>query len=221
MSQVAGACIDGAAESIVAGRDQDRSLVAAAEVLLHGFQEIEHALQATELLEALVGSPAPRSATVSKHAYLKFLIGAYLQEVYILECRLTAYATKVRRVYTRVDEKAVSQMVREALGETVRLRGKHVHEKRQEDRRIDYLLGAASVAEVVPGLEAIVDAEYRKVRSEWRGQVKRGNAATRELLERYFAHLLAGVVKDGAVVLPRTGRGQPERKVNLTGFAAL
>ena len=39
--------------------------------------------------------------TKSKDEYIKFLVGAYLQEVYVLEQRLSAYAKKTSRLYKK------------------------------------------------------------------------------------------------------------------------
>jgi hypothetical protein len=67
--------------------------------IFYGFSEIGSALDALKLTEELLRLAPPRSKRIDKDSYLKFLVGSYLQELYILEQRLTAYAKKISRIY--------------------------------------------------------------------------------------------------------------------------
>ncbi len=207
MGRVTAKCIDAAADSIIDGTEPDRIVDTAASVLLHGFREIESTLKTLSLIEAMIGVAAPRSRAVPKHEYLKFLIGAYLQEVYILEQRLTAYATKIQRAY-RFDATTILKSIEETFSGIVRFRGEHVHSKRYADDRIDILQGIAFVESVIEGLHVTAELEYKNVRNEWLKFVKGSNAATRAFLQDYFEYLLTRIAKDGVLILPRTGKGQ-------------
>lgn len=214
MGHVTAKCIDAAADSIVDGTAPDRTIDAAASVLLHGFREIESTLETLSLIEAMIGVAAPRSRAVPKHEYLKFLIGAYLQEVYILEQRLTAYTTKIQRAY-RFDATTILQSVQETFGGIVLFRGEHVHSKRYVDDRIDILQGMTFIESVIEGLHVKGEFEYRNVRNEWLEFVKGSNAATRAFIQDYFEYLLARITKDGVLILPRTGKGQHGHRIPL------
>jgi hypothetical protein len=68
------------------------------ENVFFGFMEISDTLDVLALTETLFRL-APPAKRIKKSQYLQFLIGAYLQEVYILEQRLKAYAKKTARLY--------------------------------------------------------------------------------------------------------------------------
>lgn len=216
MNRVIAKCIDSAADSAANGTTPDRTIDTAASVLVHGFREIESTLKALRLIEAMIGVAAPRSKLVPKHEYLKFLIGAYFQEVYILEQRLTKYAIKIQRTYRpRFDATAILQSIQETFGGVVELRGEHVHLKRYSDMRIDILHGLVFVENLMDGLHVTAELEYKNVQTEWLKFAKERNAEIQIFLQHYFECLLAGISKDGILILPRTGRGQHSHAVPL------
>lgn len=216
MNCVVAKCIDSAADSLIDGTAPDPIIDTAATVLVYGFREIESTLKAIDLIETMIGVAAPRSRRVPKHEYLKFLIGAYLQEVYILEQRLTAYATKIGRAYKpRFDATAILQSIQKTFGSMVQLRGEHVHSKRYEDKRIDILQGLAFVESLVDDLHVTTELEYKNVQNEWLKFAKGRNTTIRAFLQYYFEYLLAGISEDGVLILPRTGRGQHGHTIPL------
>lgn len=216
MSAIAGERIDAAADSVIHGTKPNPALTSAMSLLVHGFREIETTLNALSLVEAMVKAPAPRSRSVSKFDYLTFLIGAHLQEIYILEQRLTTYAKKVGRAYRgKFDEEAFAQSIRDTFGALSKARGKHVHEKRFEDQRIDYLQGVAYVEHLVDLVRVKAAQDYRTIKAEWLASIKRSNATARSFLQGYFDQLLAAISTDGVLTLPRTGKGQPPYTVKL------
>ena len=215
MNVVQGLCIDAAADAIVRSSTSDRSIDAAATILLAGFREIEATLNALSLIEALIGVAPPRSKHVNRSEYLTFLVGAYLQEVYILDQRLDTYAKRVGRAYKgRLDATTVMTPIRHTLNTILRRRGAHVHESRYEDRQLGFLQGVAYVQHLIEGLESLAAHHYKRIQTEWHEQIKANNQTTLGLLEDYFGALLIAVSKDGNLILPRTGK-VPTRSVSL------
>lgn len=197
-----------------AGKKRGESLVRstdrAFEAVFLGFTEITNALEALTLTETLIGLAAPRSSKVEKDKYLKFLIGAYLQEVYILEQRLSAYATKLCRIYKLSSElPRLLAVVRDAFGGIVRTRGSHVHSQRYSDQKLDILSTMAMVSRFQEEFTDEMHFEYKVAQLHWRKTVKANNAATRVLIDGYFDLLFPQISKAGKFVLPRTGCESP------------
>ncbi len=216
MDLIVAKCIDSAADSIINGTVSDPAVSAAASVLLDGFREIESTLKTLSLIETMVRVAAPRSRSISKFEYLKFLIGAHLQELYILEQRLTTYAKKVSRAYkTRIDEAPLVQSVLDTFDNLIKTRGEHVHVRRLEDKRIDLLRGAAFVEHLVEGIRIDTARKYKTIQAEWHASIKRNNVIAREFLEGYFECLLVGITQDGFLILPRTGKGHQPPAIKL------
>jgi len=212
---VQGLCIDAAANAILMPGPADRSVDAAATILLAGFREIEASLRALSLIETLIGVAPPRSKHVNRSEYLIFLVGGYLQEVYLLDQRLDAYATRIGRAYKgRLHAAAIMTPIRHTLNAILRRRGAHVHESRFEDKRIGFLQGVAFVQHLIEGLEVTATRHYKRVHTEWHEQIKANNMVTVGLLEDYFGALLSAVSEQGHLILPRTGKG-PARSVPL------
>jgi hypothetical protein len=215
MNAVQGVCIDRSADAILNPATPDRSIDAAATILLAGFREIEATLNALGLVETLIGVAPPRSKRVDRSEYLTFLVGSYLQEVYILDQRLDAYAKRIGRAYKgRLDATAVMSPIRNTLNTILRRRGVHVHESRYEDRRLGFLQGVAYVQHLVEGLEVTATRHYKRVQAGWHEQIKANNLKTLGLLESYFAALFSAVSQQGRLILPRTGKG-PTRSIPI------
>jgi len=167
-------CIDSATDSIINGTASDPAVSAAASVLLDGFREIESTLKTLSLIEAMLKVAPPRSRSISKFEYLKFVIGAHLQELYILDQRLTTYAKKVSRAYkTRIDEAPLAQSVLDTFDSLIKTRGEHVHVRRFEDKRIDLLLGATFVEHLVEGIRINTAQKYKTIQAEWHTSIKK------------------------------------------------
>ena len=134
MAVVQGLCIDASADAIARPSTSDSSIDAAATILLAGFREIDATHNALRLIETLTGVAPPGSKHVNRGEYLTFLVGSYLQEVYILDQRLDAYAKRVGRAYKgSLDPTAVMTPIRHIMNVILRRRGVHVHESRYED----------------------------------------------------------------------------------------
>lgn len=190
------------------GKVLNRPTDSAFEALFRGFIEISDTLEALALTETLLGLAAPRSSKVKKDEYLKYLVGAYLQEVYILEQRLTAYAKKMLRLYNHPAHiPALEDSIQSTFGGITRTRGAHVHSQRFTDEMLDMLARTSLVSIFKPEFAEDLHFEYKYVQRQWRKIVKTNNAATRAFLDQYFDELFVLISKSGKFVFPRTGRG--------------
>jgi hypothetical protein len=171
--------------------------------VFYGFNEIESALGALALTEELLRLAPPRSKRIDKDSYLKFLVGSYLQELYILEQRLTAYSKKVSRLYNNPSLPAeVRRVVYEPLEEIINTRGAHVHRRRFTDERLDMVSTLALFRRVGHQLGEDLEFEYKFAQLDWSKRVKANNKATRALVDQYCTLLKAVICKDGKIVLP-------------------
>ena len=108
-------------EAKQAGSELERTTDKAFRDIFFGYTEITATLDAIDLVEILISVSPPRSKRVIKDDYIKFLVGSHLHEIYMLEQRMTAYATKISRLYKNAD---LSSMVKAIVHEVTR---KFVH----------------------------------------------------------------------------------------------
>lgn len=172
--------------------------------IFRGFTEIGDALDALALTEDLLRLAPPRSKRIDRDSYLKFLVGSYLQEMYILEQRLTAYAKKLSRLYRRPSlPAAVRRVVFEPLQGLINTRGSHVHQRRFTDESLDRVSTVALFRRAHHELGEDLEFEYKRVQLDWRKRVSKNNNAMRRIVDQYCALVAAVVCHDGKVTLPR------------------
>jgi hypothetical protein len=138
MADFASAYLEPAFRKRKAGESYELPTDSQFSAIFHGFTEITAALDALSLVEVLVGVAPPRTKHIKKDHYLQFLVGAYLQEMYILEQRLTSYAKKISRLYRKPTlPSTVHRIVYEPLEGIINTRGAHVHSYRFTDQHLD------------------------------------------------------------------------------------
>lgn len=171
--------------------------------IFQGFTEIGSALETLALTEKLLRLAPPRSKSVDKDSYIKFLVGSYLQEMYILEQRLTAYATKLSRLY-RIPSlpSTVQRVVFEPLKGLIITRGAHVHQRRFSDKSLESIATLALFHRAGYKLGENFEFEYKLVQLEWSKRVRKNNQATRRIVDQYCTLLEVVICKDGKVTLP-------------------
>lgn len=189
------------------GEELDRPTDAAFAAIFYGFTEISNTLDALDLIETLIGLSVPRSKRIKKEEYLKFLIGTYLQEVYILEQRLTSYVKKLGRVYQVPGGfKNLAAVIQDVFCGITRTRGSHVHSQRYSNQKLDMLTYLSLISTFKPDIKDDLHFEYKLVRHEWRKTVKENNAATRTLMDFYCDRLFEHISKNDQIFLPSTGK---------------
>lgn len=171
--------------------------------IFEGFTEIGSALEALTLTQELLRLASPRSKRIDKDSYLKFLVGSYLQELYILEQRLTAYAKKISRLYNKPSlPAAVRRVVYEPLEGIINTRGAHVHQRRFTDECLGMVSTIALFRRAGHQLGDDLEFEYKLAQSQWSKRVKENNKATRALIDQYCTLLNDAICSDGKIVLP-------------------
>ena len=176
----------------------------------YGFTEIVNTFEALNLSELLLSLAPPRSRRIVKDEYLKYLVSAYLQDVYILKERLNSYATKVSRLYVR-DKEAKAIMaslvpsfttIAASFDGISSTRGAHVHAQRYSDKELDMLAQISLVNRLSKKSEFDLHEGYKLVRAKWHSTVKSNNLITRQILDHYCDSLFEVVTKYGKLVLP-------------------
>lgn len=171
--------------------------------IFYGFTDISATLDALKLTEILMGLSPPRSSKVKKDDYLKFLVGAYLQEVYILEQRLSAYGKKISRLYQRKDlPEKVKQIVYEPLEKIINTRGSHVHQERYTDEELNIVSMLVLLNHLKDAYGEDVQFEYAHARKKWKSRIEQNNKATESIVDQYFDLLFINMCKEGKLLLP-------------------
>ena len=216
MAKLEGFCLEQATASIVDGKNTKQIIAAVTSILILGFHEIEHALERIDLLESLFSAPPPISDRIPKNIYLNFLIGAHLQELYILEQRLSTYAKKVSRAYKRnFNGDKLSRSVRSRLEQIIKTRGEHVHVVQFKDRRLDLIAGISLIGELATQFGLNADAEYAKVQSEWQQKIHKINSEVLKVISDYFVTIFTAITIDQQITLPRVGRNTAPQTLAL------
>ena len=203
MADFASDYLDPAYKSKKAGTELKRPTDAAFVSIFRGYIEISESLDSLELAERLIGLAPPRAKGVDKAKYLSFVIAAYLQDIYILEQRMTAYATKVSRLYNLPNlPSLVHKIVYQPLENIIKARGAHVHTRRFADEHLDAVGTFALFKRVGHELGQHLDDEYRTAQLHWKKLVKTNRVQIRQIVERYFKVIKAALLRDGRVKFP-------------------
>jgi hypothetical protein len=212
MADFASAYLEPAIKKRKAGESYELPTDSQFSAVFHGFTEITAALDALSLAEVLVAVAPPRTKQIKKDHYLQFVVGAYLQEMYILEQRLTSYAKKISRLYGRPTLPAmVHRIVYEPLEGIINTRGAHVHTYRFTDAHLDMVSTLALFHRLGHKLGDDLDFEYARAQLEWKNRIKVNNHATRKLVDQYCLLLRVAICRSDKIVLP-PARARTTRK---------
>jgi hypothetical protein len=185
-------------------RDRSNSERQAA-IVFQGYYEIISSYDNLADIEVYLKRLPSRKSNISKTRYIKYHIGNYLNEVYILENRLVSYATKMLRSSQYLDEYERLKKYKAPLIKGLHLsfksinnlRGSHVHQYRFSDDDLD----RASSWELIintnsPSLgldfsklapvKMMTHYSMRKARKKWLDYVKSNNEKIRNVLDIYF-----------------------------------
>jgi hypothetical protein len=206
MADFASAYLEPAFKVKKSGSSLERPTDSQFSTIFYGFTEISSTLDALFLTEKLVGLAPPRSKGINKDEYIKFLVGAYLQEVYILEQRLSAYAKKISRLYRMPSlPSMIKKIVYEPLEAIITTRGSHVHAQRYSDKDLDMVSTTALFHRLKHELGTDLDIDYYFAQQEWKKRIKKNNAVTRKIVDQYFKVLHSIICVDGVISFPLHG----------------
>lgn len=178
--------------------------------LFGGFVEISAAWDELRLIEVLVSVAAPRSRKIDRDQYVKHLIGMYLQEVYILKERLSTYAKRTIRAYSKTSRadhvsdsiEPLLRVVDETFEGIVSIRGSHVHATRYTDEDLNRMSSMALISKYDTGYAGQSQFEYRRARAVWSKRIQENNEATRQLLDHYFDLVYMAITENGIILTP-------------------
>ncbi|MGE8165201.1 hypothetical protein ACQKRQ_34260 [Paraburkholderia sp. NPDC080076] len=203
MADFAAAYLRPAYEAHNNGQRLERSSDDAFESIFRGFTEISYTIDNLRLAGHLVSTSPPRSKNISKNQYINFVIGAYLQEMYILQQRLDAYGKKVSRLYGFRDlPKLVNDLVYKPLENIINIRGNHVHRERYSDAELRRISDLDLFLRV--GHEAGEDFhfEYKLAQHSWKMRIRANNLAVSRIVDSYFDILQTLICEEGKVRFP-------------------
>lgn len=174
------------------------------EEIFRGFTEIGDSMDTLEMLEELLKAPPSRRKAIRKDRYLKFLIGSYLQEMYILEQRMSGYGKKISRLYGAGSLPAtIKEMVYTPLENLINVRGAHVHQRRFSDEHLDRLGIFATLDHVGHKLGEHLEDEYFFSQVTWAQRVAKNNKVTRQIIDQYFTMIKPIITKSGKIFIPK------------------
>jgi len=179
--------------------------------LFFGLGEIEECVEVLREIPFYMRRFPPKEFKVSRTRFLRYHIGNYLNEVYILRERLKAYHKIVQRVYRRhlqVLERLRPQVQKleeivNSFEQIVKVRGVHVHQRRYEDEEVDRLALLEILAEEESVSRVLYPMALRKARRKWVQIMEENLRAVNSVLDVYF-EILYSVVFDekGNWILP-------------------
>jgi hypothetical protein len=179
-------------------------------ILFYGLHEIIESYDLLKDFEIFIKVFPYNRYNISKARYLRFIIGTYLNEMYIFKERLVAYIKTIEKEYrsTRryLDVKGIINplyhTVISSLNNICEVRNSHVHVNRYYDNSINRVIGFELVTQgdntgtFYPRFER----EYKKIRSEWKKTIKENNRAVNELLDYVSAELMDIVFKNNSEI---------------------
>ena len=148
----------------------------------------------------------PRTTSQSEKVnYLRFLIGAYLNEAYRLEERLKMFIKKVIRKYKNDSRylminkigKNLIQLVENSMENIKKIRHNHVHERRFNDKEIERAESVIVYEEMIEEIKEILPKrilpsfkkDFKKARENWKKIFVRNNSDIKYLLDSVFLEI--------------------------------
>jgi hypothetical protein len=172
--------------------------------IFDGFSEIHSSYQALTDIEIYINRFPFSATSVTKPRYLRYHVENYFNEMYLLKKRLLAFLTIIGRSFRKDSRhsavlaatRPLFRIVSDSLKDVVDIRGRHVHQKRYSDTQIDRLELMELLSrdtkeddELAMALKPFYKFEYKRIRSEWKSQIKRNNETVNKLLMIYSDNL--------------------------------
>jgi hypothetical protein len=177
--------------------------------------EILKSVEAIENISVYIRSFPHKRHNISKLSYLLYHVENYLNEIYILKCRLISYLNIVKKAYAGAGnaEKTLEPLY-EAITHVfqgyVNLRGTHVHEARFSDKDFDKIstmeLLSRSKDEMGNFFNILYKQEYKKIRAKWCKKIESDIKSINSFLELYFDILKLIIYKDEQLIIPTNYR---------------
>lgn len=123
-----------------------------------GFHEIEESLRRLKAVYKFLSTIPLKRSHLSPLDYVRYHVENYLNEAYLLQCRLIRYLRVISKGYSkdsdslfRESEKSISDWIKATLKPIIDLRDCHVHEKRHYDEMTIGLSVLQTAVQLEPG----------------------------------------------------------------------
>lgn len=157
-----------------------------------------------------------RSYGVPPTRYLRYHIGNYLGEMYVIKERLItlaklvekAYSKNARRELVRTCAANARKIAEESLEQIAKVRGSHIHKSRYSDTEIEEfelyaLLSNTPDDPDTPPYSLLHDFTYKNLRKKWCRLIATNNQNLARVLDNYCAAILPALFSDdGSFIRP-------------------
>jgi hypothetical protein len=154
--------------------------------LLKGYTEIERSVPVlVDVQTYYLRAAPPVSSRITMRRHFDFVIGAYLNEMYILSTRLERYLKQIGRAVglKNATLRKCNDLFQRMFGDIVAIRGRHVHETRFVDLdlvRLFSLEQFAQLASLMPRSKRKENEKQQKelskrISSEWTATISKNN----------------------------------------------
>jgi hypothetical protein len=189
-------------------------------MLFYGWTEIITSYDVLLNIEVYTQRFPYKEAEVTNGNYLRYHIGNYLNELYILEKRLTSYISRIARANRKSPNRdkyeetnrLINDLTEKSFANAEKNRGIHVHEhhfsgidiERLEAQKVFVDIGLDGIPEYKDSYQSINktrNSEMQKIRRIWNTQIITNNQVIKKILDSYFDIIYPLVFdKDGNVI---------------------
>lgn len=178
-------------------------------IIFTGFSEISSSLENIRLTLSFISIVPPKSKKINRSDYLKYHVHVYLQEIYILKERLNEYATKIQRMYSKINKeidikelmKPLFQLIKITFKGITNARSQHVHSERFSDNDLDWLSSTTFLSKFHQEYETPSKMAYKKASLKWKKTVKNNTQEINKIIDMYFDTIYAIITKNDNLVL--------------------
>jgi hypothetical protein len=189
--------------------------------IVNGTSEIQSAFESLLDVEVYVRRFPYRNTRISKSRHLRYAIGNYLNQVYVLKQRLKRFLQDVEELYAqgrrRKEVKRITQALFAYLSTVfegmVAIRGSHVHRESYSDKELSQLEGLDFTIKVSEGmswqdlLAHLLDLRYKEIRRQRVEEIRNANKVIEAVIDEYFSRLYPVVFDDdGNLIIPEIDR---------------
>lgn len=180
------------------------------DAVYHNFHGIMETYDALEFSAVLLSENGPNSKKVSEDSYYRYIINAYLQDMYTLNERLNAYATRIKRAHYSLGRsqqvdlfiEPVFDVIKQSFKGIVDTRGGHVQQKHYTEQTLNEANLLPLTAQTDPSYLLASNMSRETLKNEWVGRVNKNNIKVKELLNYYFGCLYCVIQENQKVFVP-------------------
>ncbi|MDD5567032.1 MAG: hypothetical protein PHH01_02445 [Patescibacteria group bacterium] len=182
--------------------------------LFRPFSEILNSLEAIQNIPVYI-SRFPYKQNVSRCGYLRYHIGNYLNELYILVQRYTGNLDVIDRIYKKTTLKQdvnlsttkLRDLIKSTFDKPISVRGLHVHRIRFSDNDVDRLslidtYLRSDDKKFTSIMKTLYKTAYNEVRSKWKKQMEKNFGEIKKFNDEYFDILSRVLIKDDQFIFP-------------------